>query len=107
MMPSASILGAVMYALCGSQQHAVITGLLSNCGNASGGQDVQSRWLLAQCCMSMNKYTEAEHALNPNNDGTDVRPLATATLQTSTNACLASGNDAVLPLFCMLKQLNV
>ena len=38
----------------------------------TGSQDVQSRWLLAQCCMSMNKYTEAEQALNPNNDGTDV-----------------------------------
>ena len=25
--------------------------------------------------MSMNKYTEAEHALNPNNDGTDVSSL--------------------------------
>ncbi|DBA97960.1 TPA: Cell division cycle protein 27 [Trebouxia sp. C0006] len=37
-----------------------------------GSQDVQSRWLLAQCCMSMNKYTEAEQALNPNSDGTDV-----------------------------------
>ena len=41
----------------------------------AGSQDVQSRWLLAQCCMSMNKYTEAEQALNPNNDGTDVRLL--------------------------------
>ncbi len=41
----------------------------------TGSQDVQSRWLLAQCCMSMTKYTEAEQALNPNNDGTDVRLL--------------------------------
>ena len=31
-----------------------------------------SRWLLAQCCMSMNKFNEAEQALNPNNDGTNV-----------------------------------
>ena len=38
----------------------------------SGTPDPQSRWLMAQCCMSMNKLTEAEHALNPNNDGTEV-----------------------------------
>ena len=47
----------------------------------AGSQDVQSRWLLAQCCMSMNKYTEAEQALNPNNDGTDVRLLQCQPLQ--------------------------
>jgi len=45
---------------------------MSACFAFTGSQDVQSRWLLAQCCMSMNKYTEAEQALNPNNDGTDV-----------------------------------
>ena len=56
----------------------------------AGSQDMQSRWLLAQCCMSMNKYTEAEQALNPNNDGTDVCTML------STSACF------VISMMCKL-----
>lgn len=44
----------------------------------AGSQEPQSRWLLAQCCMSMNKLTDAENALNPNNDGTEVNLVHTA-----------------------------
>lgn len=55
--------------------------------------------------MSMNKYTEAEQALNPNGDGTDVCLSAAATTQDwLTPSLLSICDHAVLHLFCTLKK---
>lgn len=55
--------------------------------------------------MSMNKYTEAEQALNPNNDGTDVCLHAAATTKRLVESMPAVAVECRCPdIFCTLKQ---